>query len=133
MKRSVIACLTALTTLSLTSCLSTKEPTCNSNGYVPIVNVFGPKTATLSQPAVFTLSYTLGNDCTKLTNVEVVPSASGNITQVNLAASSNGCACNATTTVSQTSYQFQPTKAGTYYIQFLTTNNAFITDTVVVN
>jgi chitodextrinase len=131
MKRSLIVCLTALTALSLTSCFSTKEPTCNSNGYVPIVKVIGPKTATLAQPAVFVLSYSLGNDCTTLTNVEAVPS--GNTTQVGLAAASNGCACNATTTVSQTSYQFQPTKAGTYYIQFLTTNNAYITDTVVVN
>jgi hypothetical protein len=131
MKRSLIICLTALTAISLTSCLSTKEPACNSNGYVPITKVIGPKTATLAQPAVFVLSYLLGNDCTKLTNVESVPS--GNSIQVNLAAASSGCACNATTTVSQTSYQFQPTKAGTYYVQFLTTNNAYITDTVVVN
>jgi hypothetical protein len=131
MKRSLGISLAALTALSLTSCLSGSEPTCNSSGYVPIVKIIGPKTATLAQPAVFTLSYTLGNDCTKLTNVEAVPS--GNTTQVGLAATSTGCACNATTNVSQTSYQFQPTKAGTYYIQFLTTNNSFITDTVVVN
>jgi hypothetical protein len=87
MKRSLIICLTALTAISLTSCLSTKEPACNSNGYVPITKVIGPKTATLAQPAVFVLSYSLGNDCTKLTNVESVPS--GNSIQVNLAAASH--------------------------------------------
>jgi chitodextrinase len=131
MKRSLITCLTALTALSLTSCLTTHEPTCNSTGYVPIVSVIGPKTATLAQPAVFVLGYTLGTDCATFANLTTVPN--GNITQVGITASVNGCACNATTTVSQTSYQFQPTKAGTYYIQFLTTNNSFITDTVVVN
>jgi hypothetical protein len=131
MKRSLITCLAALSAISLTSCLASQEPTCSSTGYVPIVSAIGPKTATLAQPAVFVLSYTLGTDCATFADVVAVPN--GNMMQVGVTSSVNGCACNVTTTVSRTSYQFQPTKTGTYYLQFLTANNTFITDTVVVN
>ncbi len=130
MKRFLVSCLAALTAISLTSCLSTQEPTCTSSGYVPIVSARGPKTVGVNQPAVFTVGYTLGTDCGTFSNVAAVPN--GNTVQVGVAAAFNGCACNANTTVSQTSYQFQSATPGTYYFQFVGLNNSYIADTVVV-
>jgi hypothetical protein len=130
MKKLVILSIVALGAGFLTSCLSTQEPTCNSTSYAPIVSAIGPRTIGVNQPAVFAIGYTLGSDCGKFGNVAAVPN--GNTVQVGVTGIYTGCACNTTTTVAQTTYQFQATTAGTYYVQFLTGNNTFITDTVVV-
>jgi hypothetical protein len=131
MKSLVILSAIALGASALSGCLTTEEPMCTSTGYASIVSAIGPKTIGVNQPAVFAIGYTLGTSCGTLGSVTAVPS--GNTVQVGVSANYNGCACNATTTVSQTTYQFQAATAGTYRIQFLTGNNTFITDTVVVN
>ena len=131
MKKLVILAVVALGAGFLTSCLTTQEPTCTSTSYVPIVSAIGPRTIGVNQPAVFAIGYALGSDCGTFSSVAAVPN--GNTVQVGVTGTYTGCACNTTTTVAQTTYQFQATTAGTYYVQFLTANNAFITDTVVVN
>ena len=131
MKNLVLLSLLALGAGALSGCLSTPEPTCNSSNYVPIVSAIGPRTVGVNQPAVFAIGYTLGSSCGTLSSVMAVPN--GNVVQVGVSANYSGCACTTTTTVSQTTYQFQSATPGTYRIQFLTSNNAFITDTVVVN
>ena len=120
----------ALVALTLSSCLSAQEPTCTASAYAPIVSATGPRTVAVNQAAVFVLGYALGSDCGAFSNVVAVPN--GNVQQIGVLGAYNGCACNATTTVSNTSYQFQATTPGTYYLQFLTANNTFITDTLVV-
>ena len=130
MKNLVMLTVVALGATFLTSCLTTEEPTCNSTSYVPIVSATGPRTITVNQPAVFAIGYALGSDCGRFSSVVATPN--GNTTQVGVMGAYSGCACNTTTTVAQTSYQFQATTAGTYYVQFLTGTNTFITDTVVV-
>ncbi len=130
MKFFLNACLFVYSACGLTSCLSVKEPVCQSTGFANITSVSGPRTASVNQPVVFLLRYSLGTDCGTYTSVQSLPN--GNTLQVAVGASYNGCACTATTTTAQVPYQFQATVAGTYYLNFLTTNNAFITDTVVV-
>jgi hypothetical protein len=120
----------ALGVLTLTSCLSPQAPTCSYSSYAPIVSAIGPRTVAVNQPAVFALDYVLGADCGTFSSITAVPN--GNVQQIGVMGFYNGCACNTTTTVSTTSYQFQATTPGTYYLQFLTANNTFITDTVVV-
>ncbi|RZK23889.1 MAG: hypothetical protein EOO56_03460 [Hymenobacter sp.] len=127
--KSLFAC--SFAALSLTSCLSAQEPTCTSTAYAPIVSAIGPKTAAVNQPVAFVLGYALGSDCGAFSSVVAIPST-GNVLQIGVMGVYNGCACNSTTTTSQTSYQFQASTPGTYLLQFLTTNNTFITDTVVV-
>ncbi|RYY16988.1 MAG: hypothetical protein EOO36_10370 [Cytophagaceae bacterium] len=131
MKNLVVCFLVALGAGALSGCLTTQEPTCNSTSYVPIVSAIGPRTVGVNQPAVFVLGYTLGSSCGALSSVAAVPN--GNVVQVGVSATYSGCACTTTTTVSQTTYQFQTATPGTYRIQFLTGTNTFITDTVVVN
>jgi hypothetical protein len=130
MKSLVILSAIVLGASALSSCLTTQEPTCNSTSYAPIVSAIGPRTVGVNQPAVFAIGYTLGSSCGTLSSVTAVPN--GNMVQVGVTGNYTGCACNTTTTVSQTTYQFQAATAGTYRIQFLTGNNTFITDTVVV-
>jgi hypothetical protein len=131
MKSLVIFFALSLGAGALSGCLTTQEPTCSSTSYVPIVSAIGPKTVGVNQPAVFAIGYTLGNSCGTLGSVTAVPN--GNLVQVGVSAVYTGCSCTPNTTVSQTTYQFQAATAGTYRIQFLTGNNTFITDTVVVN
>ena len=131
MKSLLVLFAIALGASALSGCLTTEEPTCNSTSYVPIVSAIGPRTIRVNQPAVFAIGYALGSDCGKLSSVMATPN--GNTVQVGVMGAYNGCACNTTTTVLQTTYQFQATTAGTYYVQFLTGTNTFITDTVVVN
>jgi hypothetical protein len=130
MKSLVTLSAIVLGASALSSCLTTQEPTCNSTSYAPIVSAIGPRTVGVNQPAVFAIGYTLGSSCGTLSSVTAVPN--GNTVQVGVTGNYTGCACNPTTTVSQTTYQFQAATAGTYRIQFLTGNNTFITDTVVV-
>lgn len=130
MKKLVMLSLVVLGASALTSCLTTEEPMCNSTSYAPITSAIGPKTVGVNQPAVFTIGYALGSDCGKFNGLSTLPN--GNTVQVGVTGIYTGCACNSTTTVSQTTYQFQASTAGTYYVQFLTGNNTFITDTVVV-
>ncbi|TVT37694.1 hypothetical protein FNT36_21200 [Hymenobacter setariae] len=132
MKSFVVISAIALSASALSSCLTTQEPTCNSTSYVPIVSAIGPKTVGVNQPAVFAIGYTLGSSCGTLSNVSAVPNANGSLVQVGVSANYVGCSCSPTTTVSQTTYQFQAATAGTYRIQFLSGNNIFITDTVIV-
>jgi hypothetical protein len=131
MKSLFVLSAISLGASALSGCLSTQEPTCNTTSYVPIVSATGPKTIGVNQPAVFAIGYALGSSCGTLSNVTAVPS--GNTLQVGVVGNYNGCACNTTTTVSQTTYQFQAATPGTYYVQFLTGTNTFITDTVVVH
>jgi hypothetical protein len=133
MKSLIILSLVVVGASALGGCLSTPEPTCNSTSYAPIVSATGPRTVGVNQPAVFTVVYTLGSDCGALSDLMVVPVPNSNTVQVAVMGTYRGCACNTTTTVSQTTYQFQAATAGTYRVQFLTGNNTFITDTVVVN
>ena len=129
--KSLFACsCAALAAFGLTSCLNGQEPTCTSSAYAPIVGALGPKTVAVNQAAVFVLSYALGSSCGSFGSVVAVPN--GNVLQIGVMGAYNGCSCSATTAISQTSYQFQATAPGTYLLQFLTTNNTFITDTVVV-
>lgn len=119
-----------LAAFSLTGCLTAQEPTCTSTAYTPVVSALGPRTVAVNQAAVFVLGYVLGSTCGTFGSVVAVPN--GNTLQIGVMGAYNGCACSTTTTVAQTSYQFQATTPGTYYLQFLTTNNTFITDTLVV-
>jgi hypothetical protein len=130
MKSLLVFSAITLGASALGGCLSTQEPTCNSTSYVPIVSATGPRTVGVNQAAVFAIGYALGSDCGRFSSVMATPN--GNTTQVGVMGNYTGCACNTTTTVLQTTYQFQATTAGTYYVQFLTGTNTFITDTVVV-
>ncbi|MGI4736556.1 MAG: hypothetical protein ACRYG7_15375 [Janthinobacterium lividum] len=130
MKSFLTLASAVLGALTLTSCFASQEPTCSYSSYAPIVRVVGPKVVGVNQAAVFVLGYVLGADCGTFSSITAVPN--GNVQQIGVMGLYNGCACNQTTTVLQTSYQFQATTPGTYYLQFLATNNTFITDTVVV-
>ncbi|MGI4832882.1 MAG: hypothetical protein ACRYFK_05410 [Janthinobacterium lividum] len=122
-------------TLMLPGCLAVDEPVCQSTILVPISTATGPRTATAGQAVTYSLGYSLGNSCGTFGNLitNTVTNADNTTTQqVGVNGNYSGCSCNAVATASQASYQFTPPKAGTYYVQFLTTNNAFITDTLVV-
>lgn len=130
MKSLLTVAFAALSALSLTGCLTSQEPTCISSAYAPIVSAIGPRTVAVNQAATFVIGYALGSSCGAFGSIVAVPN--GNVQQIAIMGSYNGCACSTTSTISQTSYQFQAATPGTYLLQFLTANNTFITDTVVV-
>lgn len=125
----------AAVTLTLSTCTSVPEPVCQSNILVPISKIVGPRTAAINQTVTYTLTYDLGNSCGTFGNLatNTIMNADGTTTQqVGVSGKYNGCSCTAASAPAQTAYQFQPTKAGTYYFQFLVANSQFTTDTLTV-
>lgn len=121
--------LLAALALGATSCLNVGPDTCNTTLATPITNVSGPKTVAVNQPATYSLTYQPAGGCGTLTNLTEQVAGTTRAIGVNVAYTS--CSCSATAVAAQTTYTFQPTQAGTYYLKF-TGNNAYITDTLVV-
>ncbi|QKG55401.1 hypothetical protein GKZ68_01350 [Hymenobacter sp. BRD128] len=115
--------------LSATSCLSVGPDVCNNTLLTPITAVSGPKTIAINQPAVYSLSYLPAGGCGTLANLS--EQSSGNTRAIGVNINYASCSCTTTAVPAQTTYTFQPTQAGTYYLKFLG-NNAYITDTLVV-
>jgi hypothetical protein len=119
----------ALLTLSATSCLNVGPDTCNATLFTPVQSATGPKTGTVNQPAVYTLVYATNTGCGTLGNFgEMVDNTTRTVT---LNVNYTGCACATPGAVAQTTYTFQPTQAGTYYLRFAG-NNTYLVDTLVV-
>lgn len=115
--------------LGLTSCLSTPADTCQQTIITPVLSVTGPKTTTVSQPAIFTLSYEILNGCGTFAGLQEQTSGMARAIGINVQYS--GCNCPQAVTAAQTTYTFQPPAAGTYYLQFAN-STGFVKDTLVV-
>ena len=114
--------------LGLTGCLNGGNQTCRSNGIVPATGVTGPKTVTVNQAAVYTIDYELAACGSFLGTAE---QATGNSRLIGVNVQFDGCNCPSTVSQQTATYTFQPTQAGTYYLQFAATNGT-IKDTLVV-
>ncbi|TDN35930.1 hypothetical protein E4631_04515 [Hymenobacter sp. UV11] len=123
--------LFASVALGLTSCLNVPDTTCESTVVEPVLSATGPKTVAINQPATFALAYQAQSACGKLSNVVESTVATPNTRVIGIRVNYTGCNCPQTTIPSQASYTFQPTQAGTYYLQFVVANG-YLTDTLVV-
>ena len=117
-------------------CRALPEPVCDSRQLAPIVQAAGPRTAAVNQLVSYTLGVKLGNSCGVFDTIVVSAgdSKTGPITQqIGARGHYVGCSCQTDTlAVTTTTYQFRPTRAGTYYLQFLTRQSRFIVDTLLV-
>jgi hypothetical protein len=121
--------LLAALALGATSCLNVGPDTCSTTLLTPITSASGPKTIAVNQAATYTLVYTPANGCgTLATPTEQV---SGTTRAVNVNINYSSCACSTAAVPAQTTYTFQPTQAGTYYLKFVS-NSSYIIDTLVV-
>lgn len=125
MKTYVLAALA----LGATSCLSVGPDSCNTTLLTPVTRVSGPKTVAVNQPAVYAITYTPAGGCGTLANL--TEQAAGNIRAVSVNVNYASCSCATLANPAQTTYTFQPSQAGTYYLKFVG-NNAYIVDTLVV-
>lgn len=114
--------------LGLTSCLSTSPEACQATAPTPVLSATGPKTIAVNQPAVFALSYEIQNGCGAFAGLQEQASTNTHLVSINI--KYDGCNCPQTVTPAQTTYTFQPTAAGTYYVRFLS-DTGYITDTLV--
>ena len=121
--------LLATLALGATSCLNVGPDTCNTTLATPITNVSGPKTIAVNQPATYSLTYLPAGGCGTLANLS--EQVAGTTRAIGVNVSYTNCSCSTTATSAQTTYTFQPTQAGTYYLRFIG-SNAYITDTLVV-
>jgi len=121
--------LLAATALGLTSCLSTQPDTCSATVVTPITTASGPKTVAVNAPAVYTLVYAPTGGCGTLGGI--TQQASGNTQMVSVNVTYTNCNCATLATPGQTTYTFQPTQAGTYYLKFVAASG-YLTDTLVV-
>jgi hypothetical protein len=121
--------LFAVLAFGATSCLGMGPDTCNTTLLTPVTNVDGPKRVAINQPAVYTITYTPAGGCGTLANM--TEQASGNTRAVSVNVNYTSCSCAALADLAQTTYTFQPSQVGTYYLKFVG-NNAYIVDTLVV-
>jgi len=117
-------------------CQALQEPVCDSQQLAPIVQATGPRTATVNQLVSYALSVKLGNSCGAFDTLVVSTgnNKTGPITQqIGARGHYVGCSCQADTmAVTTATYQFRPSRAGTYYLQFLSRQSRFLIDTLVV-
>ena len=121
--------LLAALALGATSCLNVGPDTCNTTLLTPITSASGPKTIAVNQPATYSLAYSPAGGCGTL--AALTEQVSGNIRAVGVNVNYANCSCSATATPAQTTYTFQPTQAGTYYLRFVS-NSSYLSDTLVV-
>ena len=121
--------LLAALALGATSCLNVGPDTCNTTLATPITNVSGPKTVAVNQSASYSLTYLPAGGCGTLANLSEQVAGTTRAIGVNVAYTS--CSCSTTAASAQTTYTFQPTQTGTYYLRFVS-DNAYIIDTLVV-
>lgn len=122
--------LLAATTLGLSSCLGTKDDTCQATVIVPALAAAGPRTVAVNQPTAFVLRYQIANGCGKYAGLQ--EASNGSDTRlVGVGVRYDGCVCTQVITDAQATYNFQPTQAGTYYLKFITATG-YLTDTLVV-
>ena len=119
-----------LSLLSLTSCLKTEADTCQVTLLTPIVKAVGPKTVAVNQPATYLLDYLPGNGCGILNALSEQGQGVASTRTVSVSVSYTSCNCTAPATPLQTTYNFVPTQAGTYYLKFVA-NNGYLIDTLV--
>jgi hypothetical protein len=129
MKYYLFAAL-ALSALSLSSCLKTQADTCQVTLITPIVKAVGPKTVGVNQPATYLLDYLPGTGCGVLNALSEQGQAATNTRTINVSVSYGSCNCAVPATPLQTTYNFVPTQAGTYYLKFVA-NNGYLIDTLV--
>jgi cytochrome c oxidase assembly protein Cox11 len=123
----------AAATLTLTSCLSGSKDSCSATVLEPVQAVSGPKTIAVNQKANFLVTYLPQVTCSKLETIYEAAGSTPNTYLVGPRVTYTDCNCPANTVVAQATYSFTPTKAGTYYLNFISTNaNGFIADTLVV-
>lgn len=115
--------------LGATSCLNVGPDTCNTTLLTPVTSVSGPKTVGVNQPAAYVLTYTPAGGCGTLAGV--TEQTAGNTRAVSVNVNYASCSCTALANPAQTTYTFQPSQAGTYYLKFVG-NNSYLIDTLVV-
>jgi hypothetical protein len=121
--------LLAALALGATSCLNVGPDTCDTTLLTPITSASGPKTIGVNQSATYALVYSPASGCGTLASV--TEQVAGTTRAVSVNVNYAGCSCPTNATPAQTTYSFQPTQAGTYYLKFVS-NGSYIIDTLVV-
>ncbi len=122
----------AAASLALTSCLGSSKDTCSATILEPNVAVTGPKTVAVNQKADFILAYIPQNTCGQLASIYQATGNTANTYIIGPQVAYNDCNCPSNTATVQTVYSFTPTKAGTYYLNFVAnTASGYIADTLV--
>ena len=122
----------AAAALSLTSCLGSSKDTCSATILEPAVAATGPRTIAVNQKANFTITYLPQTTCGVLTSIYEAAGNANNTYLVGPQVSYSDCNCPSNSVTAQATYSFTPTKAGTYYLNFVAnTATGFISDTLV--
>ncbi|MGI4866377.1 MAG: hypothetical protein ACRYFZ_20795 [Janthinobacterium lividum] len=118
--------------LSLTGCLNKDANTCSVTQVEPALTATGPRTIAVNQTATFQVSYIPQSTCGTFDSFAEQATGTANTYAVGARVKYNSCDCPPSTTITQSAYTFKPTKAGTYYFNFIAgTGTGFITDTLV--
>lgn len=116
--------------LFLGSCSLGSDNTCTATALTFANRVEGPRTARVNEDAKFTVYFQANNGCGKFDSF--IEASQGDTVQVAPKARYEGCVCAQVKPSIQADYTFRATRAGKYYIKFLSDTTSFIVDTLVV-
>lgn len=120
-----------LATIAMTGC-SKKTTSAATEDCIKYskVNVSQIDKASASTNHTTTVYFQVNNGCGQFN--KFIEKKSGNTITINVEAVYKGCMCTMDIPTRQAAYQLKEKAAGTYYLKFVSGENAFITDTVVV-
>jgi len=104
--------------------------TCLSYRAGTVTKVDGPNTGSINQEIFLLVSFSCTSDCGDFGYFE--QSANGNTTTINVIAKYEGCLCTQNIPTRQTTYKFNATQTGTYYLKFFKTTGNYLIDTITI-
>jgi len=118
LKFKFLALLVAIVTIVGCS-MGDDQPSCFTQAYAPTTAVTGPETTTVNVPITFNVSFSIGNSCGVFNRFAETVSFPKTVIAT---ADYTGCSCNPVTAVTTKPYVFTAPTAGTYVLNFATTN-----------
>ncbi|QHS59593.1 hypothetical protein [Chitinophaga agri] len=107
----------------------TSAPATDCLRYAP-ANVVRIEKAAAGKDGATTVHFQVSGGCGQFN--KFIEKNNGNTRTITVEAVYKGCMCTMDMPIRTTSYKFNEKKAGTYYLQFVSGENEFVTDTVVI-
>ncbi|MBS1752883.1 MAG: hypothetical protein R2765_12490 [Ferruginibacter sp.] len=127
----IISTFFAFIIVCFLSCDKTPDDNkCLSYTQAPVTKVEGPNTGNVNQDINLIVSFGCFNGCGQFGKFE--QTSDGDTTTINVIAKYEGCICTQDAPIRQTTYKFKATQPGIYFLKFLQTEKAYLTDTIQI-
>jgi len=111
-------------------CNKPHQAECRYDEVAPIASANVPDTGLVNTNIPIPIQYNISNGCGNFLNIE--EDIQGNNRNILVYARYEGCVCTMVFKTLDTIYNFNASTPGTYYLNFLQSNNSFLRDTITI-